>query len=190
MNSWPVMMDKPFRTRYLRVIKSRRLSLVAATPDLIEKDIEGRDVLSAALDVNTPKSWPPDLYGPRAMQFALAQLGDSAERGWSFWYLLSHDEPSELIGIGGFKGRPDESGSVEIGYSILAEFQRKGFATEAVARLVNWAFSHHNVNEVCAETFPHLIQSIRVLQKNGFEPTGAGSETGVVRYAITRSNLN
>jgi hypothetical protein len=29
-----------------------------------------------------------------------------------------------------------------------------------------------------------------VLQKNGFEFTGAGSETGVIRYAITRSNLN
>lgn len=183
------MTDKPFRSRSIRMIKSRRLSLLTATPELIEKDIEGRDVLSAALDVNVPKSWPPDLYGPRAMQFALAQLGDSDESGWSFWYLLTQDEPSKLIGIGGFKGRPDESGSVEIGYSILSEFQGKGFATEAVARLVGWAFSHHNVNEVCAETFPHFVQSIGVLQKNGFELTGAGSETGVVRYAITRSNL-
>ena len=184
------MMDKPFRARSLRLIESRRLSLVAATTELIKKDIEGRDALSAALDVSIPTSWPPDLYGPRAMQFALAQLGDSAECGWSFWYLLTHDEPSELVGIGGFKGRPDESGSVEIGYSILADFQGKGYATEAVARLVGWAFSHHNVNEVCAETFPHLVQSIGVLQKNGFELTGAGSETGVVRYAINRSNLN
>lgn len=183
-------MDKPFRARPLRVIKSRRLSLVAATAELIEKDLKGRAVLSAALDVSVPESWPPDLYGPRAMQFALDELGDSVERGWSSWYLLTHDEPSELIGIGGFKGRPDESGSVEVSYSILAEFQGKGFATEAVARLVGWAFSHHTVNEVCAETFPHLVQSIGVLQKNGFELSGAGSETGVVRYAITRSNLN
>lgn len=184
------MMDKPLRPLSLRVIKSRRLSLVAATPELIEKDIEGRACLSAALDVSVPKSWPPDLYGPRAMQFALAQLGDSAGSGWSFWYLSTRDEPLELIGIGGFKDRPDESGSVEIGYSILAEFQGRGFATEAVARLVGWAFSHHNVNEVCAETFPHLVQSIGVLKKNGFELTGAGSETGVVRYAINRRNLD
>jgi RimJ/RimL family protein N-acetyltransferase len=174
----------------LRSIESRRLYLVAATQELIEKDIEGHDHLAMALDVNIPKSWPPDLYGPRAMQLSLEQLGDVAEQGWSFWYLLTRDDPSGLVGLCGFKGRPDESGSVEISYSILAEFQRMGYASEAVARLVGWAFSHHNVNEVCAETLPHLIQSIRVLQKNGFELQGAGSETGVIRYAITRSNLN
>jgi RimJ/RimL family protein N-acetyltransferase len=124
------------------------------------------------------------------MQFALEQLDDVAEQGWSFWYLLTRGDPSELVGICGFKGRPDNSGSVEIGYSIVADFRRKGFATEAVATLVGWAFTHHNVNEVCAETLPHLVQSISVLQKNGFEFTGAGSETGVIRYAIKRSNLN
>lgn len=184
------MMRNPLQNLSLRLIKSRRLSLIAATPELIEKDIKGRDFLSEALDVNIPESWPPELYGPRAKQFAITQLDDIAEQGWLFWYLLTHDDPSELVGICGFKGRPDESGSVEIGYSILSDFQRRGFATEAVARLVVWAFSHHNVKEVCAETLPHLVQSIRVLQKNGFEFTGAGSETGVIRYAITRSNLN
>lgn len=172
------------------MIKSRRLSLIAATPELIEKDIKGREFLSEALGASIPETWPPDLYGPRAKQFALTQLDDVSEQGWSFWYLLTHDDPSELVGICGFKGRPDESGSVEIGYSMLRNFQRRGLATEAVARLVLWAFSHHNVNEVCAETLPHLTQSIRVLQKNGFEFTGTGSETGVVRYAIKRSNLN
>ncbi len=184
------MINKPSQSLSLRLIKSRRLNLIAATPELIEKDIKGRDFLSDALNVNVPENWPPDLYGPGAKQFALTQLDDVAEHGWSFWYLLTHDAPSELVGICGFKGRPDESGSVEIGYSILSDFQCKGFATEAVASLVLWAFSHHNVSEVCAETLPHLVQSISVLQKNGFEFTGAGSETGVIRYAIKRSNLN
>ncbi len=174
----------------LRLIKSERLNLIAATSELINKDIAGREVLAEALDVIVPESWPPDLYGSRAMQFALTQLGDVSERGWSFWYLLTAEDPCELVGICGFKGRPDESGSVEIGYSILSAYQRRGYATEAVTRLVGWAFSHHNVTEVCAETFPHLRQSIQVLKKNGFEYTGAGSETGVIRYAIKRSHLN
>jgi RimJ/RimL family protein N-acetyltransferase len=172
------------------MIKSRRLNLIAATPELIRKDIDGREFLSEALGVEIAQSWPPDLYGPQAMQFALTQLGEVSEQGWSFWYLLTSGEASDLVGICGFKGRPDEAGSVEIGYSILNPYQCLGYATEAVTRLVGWAFSHHNVNEVCAETFPHLIQSIRVLEKNGFVYTGAGSETGVVRYAVTRSNLN
>lgn len=173
----------------LRLIQSSRLNLIAATTDLIKKDIAGRQFLAEALGVNVPESWPPELYGPRAMQFSLTQLGDASEQGWSFWYLVTADAAGELAGICDFKGRPDASGSVEIAYSILDCYQRRGFATEAVVRLVGWAFSHYNVNEVCAETLPHLTQSIRVLEKNGFQLTGAGSEAGVVRYALKRSNL-
>jgi len=174
----------------LRLLQSRRLNLVASTRALIKKDIAGRGRLAEALGVQVPEAWPPDLYGPGAMRFALQQLDDPSEQGWSFWYLVTADDPGKLAGICGFKGRPDEGGSVEIGYSVLDCFQRRGFATEAVARLVVWAFSHANVNEVCAETLPHLLQSIGVLEKNGFRYTGAGSEAGVVRYAVNRNSFN
>jgi RimJ/RimL family protein N-acetyltransferase len=183
-------MNSPPEKRLLKMIQSPRLNLIAATPELVEKDIESPALLSEALGVSIPESWPPDLYGPSAMQFALDQLGDQSEAGWSFWYLGTVEKPSQLVGICGFKGRPDESGSVEIGYSILNRFQRRGFATEAVVRLVGWAFSHHNINEVSAETLPHLTQSIRVLEKCGFRRAGAGSESGVIRFAIQRSSLN
>jgi RimJ/RimL family protein N-acetyltransferase len=172
------------------MIQSPRLNLFSATSDLTRCDISGRRSLAEALGVNVPESWPPDLYGPRAMQFALEQLGEAAGQGWSFWYLATREEPGELVGVCGFKGLPDVSGCVEIGYSIVDSFRRRGFATEAVQRLVGWAFSHHNVNEVCAETLPHLSQSIGVLVKNGFQRTGAGSEAGVIRFAIKRSSLN
>ncbi len=174
----------------LRVVKSRRLNLIAANTELIKRDIAGREHLAEALDVTVPQSWPPDLYGPSAMRYALSQLDNAAEQSWSFWYLVTVEEPAQLVGVCGFKGRPGQSGSVEIGYSVLKSFQRQGYASEAVARLVGWAFSHHNVTEVSAETLPHLVQSIRVLEKNGFVRTGVGSEAGVIRFAIRRSQLN
>lgn len=173
----------------LRVVRSRRLNLIASTRELINKDLEGPAELAEALGVATPKDWPPELYGPAAMRFALMQLDDPAEAGWSFWYLINNDDPGELVGICGFKGRPDMQGSVEIGYSVIRAFQRQGFATDAVTALVGWAFSHHNVNEVCAETFPFLRQSIGVLEKNGFKLSGAGSEAGVVRYVVNKDSL-
>jgi ribosomal-protein-alanine N-acetyltransferase len=184
------MMGNDSKTPLLRMVQSPRLNLIAATNDLIRKAIAGRDFLAKALAVGVPESWPPELYGPRAMHFSLMQLDGAAEQGWSFWYLVTDTDPGELVGICGFKGRPDESGVVEIGYSIVSGYRRQGFATEAVLRLVTWAFSHHNVHEVCAETFPHLTQSIGVLRKNGFQYIGVGSEAGVVRYAIKRSDLN
>jgi RimJ/RimL family protein N-acetyltransferase len=117
----------------------------------------------------------------------LRQLADPAEQGWSFWYLVGKvEEQPFVLGLCGFRGRPDESGSVEIAYSVLPQFRNQGYATEAVERLVTWAFSHQSILEVTAETLPYLEQSIRVLKKNGFIHAGKGSEQGVIRYAVQR----
>lgn len=172
----------------LRVIESRRLTLVAATPELVTADLAGREAFAEAIGAAVPGDWPPELYGGPVMRAALEQLADPAEQGWSVWYLLSAREgAARTVGICSFKGRPDRAGSVEIAYSILAPWRGKGYATEAVARLVEWAFAHHNVTEVTAETLPHLESSIRVLEKNGLSFVGPGSEHGVVKYALQKN---
>ena len=165
------------------------MTLVAATSDLLAADLAGREAFSAAIGADVPENWPPELYESTAMRAALAQLQDPAEQGWSVWYLLSRKPTApQVMGICGFKGMPDEAGSVEIGYSVLSQFRVHGYATEAVARLIVWAFSHQNVNEVTAETLPHLQQSIRVMEKNGLSFAGPGSEHGVVRYALQKTH--
>ncbi len=171
----------------LRTLKSDRLRLVAANRELVKADLDRPELLGGLLEASVPANWPPDLYDGDAMRYTLKQMQASAEQGWSFWYLIHTAEgANELVGVCGFKGRPDPSGSAEIGYSILAQFRNRGFASEAVDRLVRWAFSHHNVQEVSAETLPHLQPSIRVMKKHGFIHTGDGSERGVVRYAVAR----
>jgi len=183
------MAERP-GSRSLRYLESARLRLVAANMELVRADLAGRDQLADLLAINVPDNWPPDLYDGPAMHFALRQLNDPAEQGWSFWYLQTKQADYEqLAGLCGFKGRPDGQGSVEIGYSVLEQFRGQGFAVEAVQTLVSWAFAHPGVREVSAETLPYLKQSIRVLEKCGFKHTGPGSEYGVVRYAIQRSVL-
>jgi RimJ/RimL family protein N-acetyltransferase len=164
------------------------MTLVAATAELVMADLAGREDFAEAIGADVPDEWPPELYDSPAMRYSLQQLRDPTEQGWSLWYLLSkkHDPP-KVIGICGFKGKPDRAGSVEIGYSVLRQFRIQGYATEAVARLVTWAFSHQHVVEVTAETLPHLRQSIRVMEKNGFTFRGPGSEYGVVCYALRKS---
>lgn len=171
-------------------LDTARLRLVAANARLVSLDLEGPEALAAELGAAVPPAWPPRLYDRPAMGYALRQLADPAERGWSIWYLiLQPPEVREVIGICGFKGRPDGKGSVEIGYSLLSRYQGRGLASEAVRGLIGWAFAHPAVREVCAETLPYLRESIRVLKACGFEPAGAGSERGVVRFALTRAGL-
>jgi ribosomal-protein-alanine N-acetyltransferase len=166
------------------------MTLVAGTPELVSADLSGRKELAEAIGAEVPENWPPELYESTAMRWSLKQLEDPAEQGWSLWYLISkkHKVP-QVLGICGFKGKPDITGSVEIGYSVLKQYRVQGYATEAVARLVVWAFSHQTVTEVSAETLPHLQQSIRVMEKNGLSISGAGSEYGVVRYAVKKGNF-
>ena len=92
------------------------------------------------------------------------------------------------MGNGGFKGRPNAEGVVETGYSVLAEYHRQGYGSEAIAGLVGWAFSHPAVTAVIAETLPSLPASMRLLEKLGFTLTGSGSEEGSIRYTLTRQD--
>ena len=172
----------------LRVLESDRLTLVAATSELVAADLAGREALARVLKAEVGSEWPPELYSSTVMRVIEEQLQQEAEQGWSAWYLLRREQDEEtLVGICQFKGRPGASGSVEIAYSILASHRNQGLATEAVARLAQWAFGHHAVKEVCAETMPYRRQSIKILEKLGFLFAGPGSEQGVVRYVLSRS---
>lgn len=170
-------------------IQSRRLFLVPATKELTRADLAGRASLAQALGCAVPENWPPDHYARPAVEWVLQRLDHGQARGWHTWYLVLRQEATELAGVCGFKGRPDTAGSVEVSYALLSQFHRQGFATEAVNRLVEWAFSHPRVTEVCAETLPGLLASIRVLEKCGFTRAGQGSEAGVIRFAVRRKHL-
>ncbi len=78
-------------------------------------------------------------------------------------------EENRIIGGLCFKGSPDEKGRVEIAYGMQDEYRCKGYMTEAVKELINWAFSFNNVTEVIAETEKDNLPSCRVLEKAGMQ---------------------
>jgi RimJ/RimL family protein N-acetyltransferase len=170
------------------LLKTRRLLLRSATPELAAADLRSRSDFSRLLNAHIPENWPPPLNDDNSKTFTLTYLEENPDAaGWSAWYFLlpESDGNSQAVGIGGFKGRPSR-GMVEVGYSIMPAFQRLGFASEAVAALIDWAFSEPGVQLVTAETLPSLPASIRVLEKNGLQFLGAGSEEGVIRYGRKR----
>jgi RimJ/RimL family protein N-acetyltransferase/uncharacterized damage-inducible protein DinB len=169
-------------------LRTRRLRLIPATPELIRADLGGPATLGAALGYEISDIWPPEFYDAPAMEWTLAQLEkdpDSSE--WSLHYIVAPN--GRVAGIVGYKGRPDAEGTVELGYSVLAEHQRQGFASEATAGLVERAFGTGAVRRIIAETMPGLAGSIRVLEKNGFRLIGEGSEPGVIRFELTQPDF-
>jgi RimJ/RimL family protein N-acetyltransferase len=167
------------------MIRTERLDLVPATTALVRADLAGRGALAGALGVAVPESWPPELFDEPALRYTLDKLESRPEEaGWWLYYVVLREGPV-LVGVAGYKGPPAE-GAVEIGYGVLPEHRRRGYASEASAALVARAFERPEVSCVLAETLPELVPSIGVMEKLGFALVGEGSEPGVIRYALER----
>ena len=61
----------------------------------------------------------------------------------------------------------DESGSVEIGYSLHKKYWGKGIATNMAKTLISYAFEKTNTQEIVAVTVLENVGSQRVLEKAG-----------------------
>ena len=94
--------------------------------------------------------------------------------------MMVHREERTLVGDLGFKGRPDDEGTVEIGYSVLPAYRRQGFAWEAVRALVKWGLAQQEVRRIVAECSADNGPSIRVLEKAGLRL--AQAEGGLLRW--------
>jgi len=128
------------------------------------------------------------LYDDEAIFWMLESIHENVSfETWGFRYFALRDEDGDVVvGIGGYKGPPTKDGALEIGYSILPEYCRRGLATEVVEGLVRRAFEIPHVTRVIAETYPDWLPSIGVLQKTAFQPIGKGSVPGMVRFQRER----
>lgn len=172
------------RERVLRelVVSTPRLDLVAGTAALVRAQLAAPDAWQQMLGARATDEWPPELTEDVWEATSLWLENDPGIGGWALWYVVSRAD-GVLVGTVGFKGRPDDDGTVEIGYSIVPSRRRAGLATEAVGGLVQWAFGHDDVRQVIAHTYPHLTPSIGVLTKLGFTRVDGFAEAGTIRFA-------
>jgi RimJ/RimL family protein N-acetyltransferase len=168
-------------TDSLLPIRSPRLSLVSLTPERLAK-------MSGDTDRERPFDWPawwPDetdrrhlsiwhdraaasarnvMWGPRAVVDA-----DNHMVGHAGFHLppqplaqTLHDDPT-FVGL----PVPGINGAVEIGYTIFPSQRGRGYATEAVAALVDWAAQSNEVEAVLATIVRGNGASVRVLERVG-----------------------
>ena len=174
------------------MIATERLELVPATVALARAALGSSAALATHLDVVVPDTWPPEFLDPPALEFTLDRLAEGAQQaGWwlHFVVLTRTARGRTLIGSAGYKGPPSPDGTVEVGYGIVRDHQRQGYASETVRALLAHAFAVPAVHRVIAETLPELTPSIGVLRKCGFRLVGDGSEPGVIRFEITRAEF-
>lgn len=82
-----------------------------------------------------------------------------------------------VIGHTGFHGPPDESGMVEIGYSVDPAFRRRGYARAALVELLRRAVAAPRVRTVRATISPDNAGSLATLAGFGFVQVGKQWDT-------------
>jgi len=171
------------------MIQTPRLQLLSCSLQHFEWLLQGNDVLAGMLGINVPEHWTE--Y-PEMVLVAYDKLrNDPSMLGW-FFYLVIHEEDQCLIGAGGFKGKPNAKGMVEIGYEIAPDYRDHGYGSELALGLINFAFGHSYIQRVIAHTEEDYNASVKILQKAGMHFVGAvkdQEDDRLWQWEITREHF-
>jgi RimJ/RimL family protein N-acetyltransferase len=152
---------------------------------MIEAELQGPDRLGIVVGAVVPADWPPEHHDHETLRFWREQLFAPGSAGWWLHYaVVSNSRRPVLVGSVGYKG-PPRDGVVEIGYSVVPSWQRRGLATEACQALIAAAWER-GAQVVVAHTLGHLEPSLGVLRKLGFERTRA-SKAGELEFRLRRT---
>ncbi len=161
------------------MVETPRLRLSPLDPEAAAALLVGdRPAAARRTDATLPHDRPqPDLF-----EVLPSQAAASAETvPYGIWVMIER-RSGTVIGDIGFMGPPDGDGAVEVGYSVVPGWRRRGIATEAGSALVAWALAQPGVTAVLAECDTRNVASIRTLERLGFRRTGTDDE--VMRWRI------
>lgn len=145
-----------------------RLLLVPLAPAMAAALLHSREQAARDLGFDLAPDWPAqDLFGILPRQTELT----ASQSVWGIWLMIGHAERA-VIGDVGFQGPPSPDGVVEIGYSVVPAYRRRGYATEAAGTLVDWAYRQAQVTSIVAGCDENNQASIRTLARLGFRQTG------------------
>jgi RimJ/RimL family protein N-acetyltransferase len=152
--------------------RTERLELVPITVEMVEAIFrDDRHACEQLAQASMPEAWPGKALVERAFSTSLAAIRAEPERLLWGDHLVLDPRERRVVGSVVFHGRPDPTGCTEVGYGIEGASQGHGYATEALASVLEWAFDA-GATCICAATPPWHAASIRVLEKCGFARAG------------------
>lgn len=95
-------------------------------------------------------------------------INDKIEANIDINWAVTEKNSDNCIGIMGFYRTKPENYRTELGYMILPQYHNKGYVSEAVNTLLDFAFNILNFHSIEAIIDPKNIPSEKVLLKNGF----------------------
>ncbi|WP_247236850.1 GNAT family N-acetyltransferase [Telluribacter sp. SYSU D00476] len=145
---------------YIVPLTQRQLKMYSRTDFSLEEDLGVKPI---------PRTIPPALT--EALEVMLLPTIDGLFRipvFFTLWTII-HKKENVIVGDLCFKGEPNDAGEIEVGYGTYDTFQNRGYMTEALRGVIQWAFDQPRVACILAETEQDNLASQRTLLKLNFE---------------------
>ena len=152
------------------MIETKRLILKPLTYEQLVKYTKCDNSLETELNLNkTTRAISPELKDAFE-QTILPNVADKSKNYLysTLWTAISKSE-NKMIGDLCIVGEPNVNGEIEIGYGTYEEFQNRGFMTEIVSGIIEWARTQPKVESRIASTKKTDTASLKVLEKNMFQ---------------------
>lgn len=108
----------------------------------------------------------------RLWRLRLDQLAhEPAHARWIVRAVVAEPEGT-VVGHAGFHGAPDQTGTVEIAYSVDPAHRRQGYATAMLTALLHRAATEPRITTVRATISPDNTASLATIAGYGFTRTG------------------
>lgn len=127
---------------------------------------------------------------PPALEKAAKVISDQLEQWQRYgyaWWAVTLKSDHTFIGWCGLQFLP-ETNETEVGYLLGKPWWGKGYATEAAATSLQYAFTQLNMKQIIALVHPENKASIRVIEKLGMDFVDATQYFGmnILRYIIEK----
>lgn len=184
---WGAVLGLSPRTARVTELKTGNLRLVAITTEMLAAEHSGDKAgLGSLLRAKLTAEWPPVDWEPHVYRIIQKQYEEwPGSFGFHRYVVLDGGWGARTL-VGAIGGFPKAEGDVEIGYSTLPGFQRRGYGTAAARTLVEWLLGLEGVQSVSAQTYPRVAESIKVMERCGMSFVGEGDDPGTVRYRRMR----
>jgi [ribosomal protein S5]-alanine N-acetyltransferase len=150
------------------LLTTARLKLFPCTVEIAQAALTNKSHTESLLGVRVSDDWYTCEVQDFFPEYALGSTSEDLLQGWGAWFMV-HQHERVLIGDLGFGGKPDETGTVEIGYEVLEAYRHQGYAMEATLKLVEWALTQSAVKRIIAHCTQDNLASIQILKKLGMQ---------------------
>jgi ribosomal-protein-alanine N-acetyltransferase len=155
------------------MMETERLILTPLTYDQLVKYCKADNSLENELNLNETSRTISAELKEALEQTILPNVADTTKDYlYSTLWIVISKQANKMVGDICFVGEPNSEGEIEIGYGTYNEFQKKGFMTEAVGGIINWAKSQPKIFSILASTEKENIGSFTILLKNNFLKIG------------------